>query len=100
MAHQSGIVKTMSIVAILEGLSYLFILFVGMPLKYLAEMPMPNMIGGSIHGALFILYIFLLFPTAKKLSWSFKIIALGALASIIPFATFWFDKKYLHNEVD
>ena len=95
-----GVVKVMSIVAILEGLSYLFILFVGMPLKYLAEMPMPNMIGGSIHGGLFILYIVLLFPTAKVLKWDFKTLALGALASIIPFGTFWFDKKYLKGQVN
>jgi integral membrane protein len=97
MQKLKSIVGIMSIVAILEGLSYLFILFVSMPLKYFADMPMPNKIGGMFHGILFVLYIVLLFPTAKKLNWGFKTIAIGALASVIPFGTFWFDKKYLEN---
>lgn len=85
----------MSITAILEGFSYLFILFIGMPLKYGMDLPTPNYIGGMAHGVLFMLYIALIFPTAKKLNWDLKTMGIGALASIIPFGTFWFDKKYL-----
>ena len=91
----ASIVKWMSITAILEGLSYLFILFIGMPLKYLMLMPTPNYIGGMLHGLLFILYIALIYPTSKKLNWNLKTILLAAVVSVIPFGTFWFDKKYL-----
>ena len=87
----------MSIVAILEGMSYLYILFIGMPLKYIWEMPTPNYIGGAIHGGLFMLYIALIFPVARKLGWGLKTMAIAAVASIIPFGTFWFDKKYLES---
>lgn len=95
MQKLKSIVGIMSIVAILEGLSYLYILFIGMPLKYIWEMPTPNYIGGAIHGGLFIAYILLIFPVAKKLNWGLKTMAIAAIASIIPFGTFWFDKKYL-----
>ena len=93
--YNAPIVRNMHIAAILEGLSYLFILFVSMPLKYFAEMPMPNKIGGYAHGILFIVYIALIFPTAKKLNWDLKTMFIAAAASLIPFATFWVDKKYL-----
>ena len=85
----------MSITAILEGLSYLFILFIGMPLKYGLDIPSPNYIGGMLHGLLFMLYIGLIYPTVKKLNWNLKTILLAGIVSIIPFGTFWFDKKYL-----
>ena len=98
MKQLKGIVKWMSLTAILEGFSYLFILFIGMPLKYGLDMPTPNYIGGMIHGFLFMLYIALIIPTGRKLNWSVKIMAIAAVASIIPFGTFWFDKKYLKSE--
>ncbi|MGB1247356.1 MAG: DUF3817 domain-containing protein [Chitinophagales bacterium] len=87
--------KLFRITAILEGLSYLFLLFIGMPLKYMLDMPMPNKIGGMIHGVLFILYILMIIPVARKLGWNIKIIFLAVLASIIPFGTFWIERKYL-----
>lgn len=95
MEKLKSIVGVMSIVAILEGFSYLFLLFIGMPLKYGLDMPMPNYVGGMIHGVLFMVYIVLIIPTGKKLNWGFKTMAIAAVASIIPFGTFWFDKKYL-----
>ena len=95
MDKQESIVKWMSLIAILEGLSYLFILFIGMPLKYGLDIPTPNYIGGMLHGLLFMLYIGLIYPTGKNLNWDFITILLAVVASVIPFGTFWFDKKYL-----
>lgn len=88
-------VKWMRIVAILEGLSYLFILFVSMPLKYIWEMPTPNYVGGMFHGVLFMVYIAMILPVAKVLNWNSKTKFIAALASIIPFGTFWLERKYL-----
>lgn len=98
METNNKIVQVMRVVAILEGLSYLFLFFVSMPLKYMADMPLPNKIGGMFHGALFIAYILLIFPTAKVLNWDWKIKALAALASILPFGTFYIDWKYLKHK--
>lgn len=90
-----SVLNWMRVTAILEGISYLFLFFVSMPLKYLADMPMPNKIGGMIHGILFIAYILLIFPTGKLLNWDWKTKVIVALASLLPFGTFWIDKKYL-----
>ncbi len=81
--------------SILEGLSYLALFAVTMPLKYLADLPMPNKYVGYAHGVLFIAYIILavIFWFQKK--WSFKRGVILLLASLLPFATFYIEKKYL-----
>jgi len=77
----------------MEGLSYLAILFVTMPLKYLLDMPEPNQIIGMAHGVLFILYIIGAIQLHFLLNWKIKLTALVLLASIIPFGTFYMDHK-------
>lgn len=81
--------------AILEGISYLALFAVTMPLKYLADLPMPNKYVGYAHGVLFIAYIILaiVFWITKK--WGFKKGCILLLASFLPFATFYVDRKYL-----
>ena len=81
--------------SILEGLSYLALFAITMPLKYLANLPMPNKYVGYAHGVLFIAYIILavIFWFQKK--WSFKRGVILLLASLLPFATFYVEKKYL-----
>lgn len=81
--------------SILEGISYLALFAVTMPLKYLADLPMPNKYVGYAHGVLFIAYIVLaiVFWTQKK--WSYKRGFILLLASLLPFATFYVDNKYL-----
>lgn len=80
-------------VAVYEGISYLVLLFIAMPLKYWADYPLAVRWVGSVHGALFVIYILLLLMCWKKHEWSFKRVCLFSLASIIPFATFWVDRK-------
>ena len=81
--------------SILEGLSYLALFAITMPLKYLADLPIPNKYVGYAHGVLFIAYIILavIFWFQKK--WSFKRGVILLLASLLPFATFYIEKKYL-----
>jgi integral membrane protein len=81
------------IVAMLEGLSFLVLLFVAMPMKYMGGNPDPVRTVGLIHGVLFILFGFLLAGAAAKHEWPFKIIFHTALAALIPFGTFVYDKK-------
>lgn len=80
------------IIAFLEGISLLLIFFVSMPLKYLADIPEPNMVIGMAHGILFLLYIAFLILVKMEHNWSFKKTALAFLASLIPFGTFYADK--------
>jgi integral membrane protein len=79
-------------VAFLEGCS--FILFgITMPLKYMMQMPKPNYAVGMVHGVLFISYVILLALVAMQYKWSLKKIILAFIASLIPFGTFYADKK-------
>lgn len=81
--------------AILEGISYLTLFAVTMPLKYMADIPMPNKYVGYAHGFLFIAYIILALVFCWTRKWGFKRGFILLLASLLPFATFYVDKKYL-----
>jgi len=81
-------------VAFLEGLSYVLLLFIATPLKYLRDDPSYVKILGMPHGLLFMLYIIFVFMLKKEqdiIRENFKKVL---LASIIPFGTFYLDVKY------
>lgn len=85
------------ILAFIEGVSFLVILFITMPLKYYADMPQPNKIFGMAHGLLFILYVLAVVQSKIEYNWPLKKTFLALLASIIPFGTFWADAKLFRN---
>lgn len=89
--------KYFRIVALLEGISFLALLFIAMPLKYMYAMPMPNKIIGMIHGVLFVAYVFYLMNVKSEFNWSFKKTLIAFLASILPFGTFVLDAKVLRK---
>ena len=83
-------------VALAEGVSYLAIFFISMPLKYGFEIAWPNKVIGMIHGILFMAYIVTAVPLFTKLYWDTDERLLPVcLAAIIPFGTFWLERKYL-----
>ena len=65
-------IQTFKIVSYLEGISYLLILFVTMPLKYIWDMPDANFFIGMAHGILFLLYIALAVMVRTVLNWNLK----------------------------
>ena len=81
--------------ALFEGSSLLLLLFVAVPLKYYAEIPMAVKIIGPIHGVLFLTFLVLLFSHAIKKELGFEKTITGVLASFIPFGTFVFKAKVL-----
>lgn len=81
--------------ALLEGSSLLVLLFIAMPLKYYAQIPLAVKIIGPIHGLLFLIFIVLLFSHAAKRELNFVKTIAGFLASFIPFGTFLFKAKAL-----
>lgn len=87
-------------VAIFEGISFLVLLFIAMPLKYLADKPQAVNIVGWIHGFLFVLYMITGLMVMISLKWSLKKTATAVFASIIPFGPFILDKKILQKELD
>ena len=86
-------------VALLEGSSFLILLFVAMPLKYLAGMPLAVRIVGSIHGALFLLFLAALYRAATARAWPRRRSVTAFVASILPFGTFVFDGS-LRREIE
>jgi integral membrane protein len=85
-------------IAFIEGVSFLVILFITMPLKYFFGSPMPNKIFGMLHGILFILYILAVVTISYTKQWRFSKMLLALLASIIPFGTFWADSKLFREK--
>lgn len=81
----------------LEGVSFLLILFITMPLKYFFDTPQPNKIIGMAHGFLFIGYVVMAFMVKPEKKWNIKTLLIVLACSIIPFGTFWMDKKYLRD---
>lgn len=88
-------VETFRWVSILEGISFLVLLFIAMPLKYVWEMPEYVRVTGMAHGMLFIAYILGAILMYEKLQWSFKDLAVVILCSVLPFGPFYADKKYI-----
>ncbi|ALL04985.1 DUF3817 domain-containing protein [Pedobacter gandavensis] len=80
-------------VAVAEGLSYLLLLFIAMPLKYWADMPLAVKYTGWAHGLLFVMYIVILIMAWTEYKWNFKKVAMIGAASLLPFAPFIVDKK-------
>ena len=84
-------------VAFLEGLSYILLLFIATPIKYIADDPQYVKMLGMPHGLLFMLYIILAFMLKQENTWFKDNFKMVLLASIIPFGTFYLDHKYLRK---
>ena len=83
------------ITAILEGVSYLLLFALTMPLKYWADMTEPNKVVGYAHGFLFIAYVVIAIVFVRERKWGLRRTAILLIASLLPFGTFYADKKYL-----
>lgn len=81
------------LVAMLEGISYLLLLFVAMPLKYLADMPLAVKYVGWLHGGLFVLFMLWLLQIWLEYEWKFSKVIFAFVMSIVPFGTFYLEKK-------
>lgn len=90
-------IKLFRATAILEGISYLALFGITMPLKYWADIPGPNKIVGYVHGVLFIVFIALAVVVCYIKKWGFKRMLIFFIASLLPFATFYVEEKYLRS---
>ncbi|PZR18302.1 MAG: hypothetical protein DI539_16255 [Flavobacterium psychrophilum] len=89
--------RLFKIIATLEGISLLALLFVAMPLKYIWNMPEYVRVVGMAHGLLFIVYIIIASMLKSELKWPFGKYLIICLASVIPFGTFYIEYKYFKN---
>jgi len=89
------IINLFRITALLEGISYILLLFIAVPIKYLLDDPTYVKLLGMPHGILFIGYIILAVVGKNKFNWSYLEFFIISAASLVPFGTFYVDKKYL-----
>jgi integral membrane protein len=85
-------------IAFAEGVSFLVLLFIAMPLKYLANLPMAVTIVGGLHGILFVAFIVVAREVKREYNKNWGWLGKALLASIIPFGTFWMDKEWKKEE--
>jgi integral membrane protein len=80
-------------ISLAEGLSFLLLLGIAMPLKYVFDWPLAVKYVGWAHGLLFVVYIYAVFPTSRSLKWEFGRIIFALIASLLPFGPFIFDRN-------
>ena len=95
--EQKKLINYFRLIAIIEGISYLILLGIAMPLKYMADQPLPVKYLGWAHGVLFVIFCILLLQVWIKYKWTFIFVAGAFLSSLVPFGTFYLDKKIKQN---
>lgn len=90
-------IKLFRTISIAEGISLLLLFGIAMPVKYILDKPLMVEIVGMAHGLLFIAYIFFAVYYKFKVNWNFKDFFFICFASVLPFGTFYIDKKYLSD---
>ena len=83
--------RAFTFIGYLEGISFLVLLGIAMPLKYLAGFPQIVLVVGWIHGLLWILYMLAASRCRFAYKWRFRTFLGAALASVLPFGPFVFD---------
>lgn len=81
--------------ALIEAVSFIVLLGVAMPLKYLAEQPMAVTMVGWIHGVLFILFSIALARAWRVAQWPISRCAIVFIVALLPFGPFLYDKRLL-----
>lgn len=89
--------KFFKIIAILEGISFLLLLSNMLAVKTANLVLYKTLLGpiGWSHGALFVVYCVLAVLLKFSLNWTYAKLSIILAASLLPFATFWVEKKYL-----
>ncbi|MEZ0371463.1 MAG: DUF3817 domain-containing protein [Candidatus Sericytochromatia bacterium] len=88
-----SLIQRLRTTGVLEGYSFLFLLGIAMPLKYLAHQPLAVQLGGTAHGILFILFTVTLIQATRKYGWSLLQFGIAFASAFIPFGTFFLDHK-------
>ncbi len=94
--YYNSSIGRLRLLAIMEGVSLLLLVFVSVPLKHIFGIPLLSSVLGPVHGILFLLFIFNSISIGTEYEWKFKQTTWKLLvACIIPFGTFYIDHKIL-----
>ncbi len=81
------------VISAIEGLSYLLLVFIAMPIKYMGENPYPVKLLGMIHGVLFIIFMISLFESKIREKWDIGLMFQLFVLSLLPFGAFIIEKR-------
>ncbi len=93
-------IRNLRVVGIAEGISFLVLLCIAMPLKYYAGIPEVVKFVGWAHGLLFILYIIAVLLAIKPMRWGGLSVLIALAASLIPLGTFVLDRSLKKREAE
>ncbi|MGO4110047.1 DUF3817 domain-containing protein [Paenibacillus sp. YAF4_2] len=80
-------------ISYLEGASFLILLCIAMPLKYMYDRPEAVAVTGGIHGFLFSLYLIATVVMAVLFRWKIVRIAGAVVAAFLPFGPFVLERR-------
>ena len=89
----SNPIRYLRLVALAEGVSFVLLLFIAVPLKHVWGLPIAVLIAGSVHGALFLAFCHALAQSAGAARWPRRRIAGVFVAALLPFAPFVIDRR-------
>ncbi|SDD02939.1 integral membrane protein [Paenibacillus sp. UNCCL117] len=89
--------QSFRVISFLEGISFLVLLLIAMPLKYMADKPEAVSVTGSIHGFLFGIYLIAVVAMAILFRWKLIRISGAVLAAFLPFGPFVLDRRIKHD---
>jgi len=85
-------------IGIAEGISFLVLLLIAMPLKYYFDLPIAVKVVGWAHGVLFIAYVVIVLLSIRLMKWNLIGLGVALAASLIPLGTFFLDKGWKKRE--
>ncbi|MBI4945172.1 MAG: DUF3817 domain-containing protein [Bacteroidetes bacterium] len=85
--------NTLRLSGYMEGISFLILLGICVPLKHIWGISKPTFFVGMAHGILFIFYCTMVIVVKQEQKWNFEKTFFALLASILPFGTFVADAK-------
>ncbi|MCF6339623.1 MAG: DUF3817 domain-containing protein [Sulfurimonas sp.] len=86
-------VRKFGLINTIEGYSYIILVFIAMPMKYLMDIPLAVKIAGMAHGVLFIIFLYLGVKAWISTKWSLYQTIIFFIASLLPFGTFFTKSK-------
>lgn len=88
-------VKAFRVVGYFEAISFLILLLIAMPLKYIADLPQAVKFVGMTHGLLFMAYVLMAVVMVDVLKWSRKTLVFAVVGAVLPAGTIVFDRKFM-----
>ncbi|MEU6037077.1 MULTISPECIES: DUF3817 domain-containing protein [Actinomadura] len=87
--------RALRVVSIAEATSFLVLLLIAMPFKYMGDMPQGVSVVGPIHGVLFLAYVGLVFVAREQLGWDLRRTVLALVAAVLPVAPFLVERYWI-----